>query len=653
MADPAAILDVLDDGILHIDAGWRVRYANEAAVALVRRPRSGLLGEDVWSLFPRLAGTGFAPVLRRAMASSTRARMTFDVPDRARGFSVAVHPRDGGLTLVFQEVTDASAREQRHREAADLEARLRRVAVAVAEGVEGDRVFDLIVQEVVTLADCQLSELFRYEEDDRFTVLAATGSHVIFGAGDSRTLTPGGTVARQRESRVPQVFEDLREQPGLTPRRVETGLLSLVLVPIVVEGRVWGSLSVSRDTVWPDAADFARRLKDFAELAALAVAGAEAKAALARRAMTDGLTSLFNSEALRARVRSEVARVARHGGHVCLASLDLDDFKQLNDRFGHEVGDAALKHVAAALREGARAEDMAARVGGDEFALLIVDSDRFEALTVVERIRLAVGHDAEAGVRVSAGISEWEPGLDADALFKRADDALYWAKSSGRDSVWIYDPEVVAGLGEEARLELVRRNQALAGLRALARASDAKDPTTREHSDRVADLAHRLALATGWPPARAALVREAGILHDVGKVGVPDAILLKPGPLTAEEYEQVKQHAALGADIVGDVLIPEQVTWIRSHHERLDGHGYPDGLTADDIPEGAAILAVADSWDAMTGARPYGRPLDPDAALAECRRVSGTQLRGDLVEQLATLVGRALEAGIVPRRPGA
>jgi putative nucleotidyltransferase with HDIG domain len=185
-----------------------------------------------------------------------------------------------------------------------------------------------------------------------------------------------------------------------------------------------------------------------------------------------------------------------------------------------------------------------------------------------------------------------------------------------------------------------RRNQrqAIAGLRALAHAIDAKDPITRQHSDRVAQLASAIARRLGWSDEQTLLLHEAALLHDVGKIGIPDSILLKPGRLSAQEYERVKLHAPLGATIVEGMLSSDQTAWIRWHHERPDGHGYPDGLTDPEIPEGAAIIALADTWDVMTISRPYSPPMDPTDALQECRQLAGRQFRAVLVDVLADIV---------------
>ena len=199
----------------------------------------------------------------------------------------------------------------------------------------------------------------------------------------------------------------------------------------------------------------------------------------------------------------------------------------------------------------------------------------------------------------------------------------------------------IANAAEFERLGLEsRRNQrqAIAGLQALARAIDAKDPITRQHSDRVAQLACAIARRLDWRQEQTRLLHEAALLHDVGKIGVPDSILLKADRLTSEEYARVKEHAALGATIVEDVLTPEQVGWIRWHHERPDGCGYPDALTDGEIPEGAAVVALADTWDVMTISRPYRPPMNPTDALNECRQLGGHQFRASLVHILADIV---------------
>lgn len=169
------------------------------------------------------------------------------------------------------------------------------------------------------------------------------------------------------------------------------------------------------------------------------------------------------------------------------------------------------------------------------------------------------------------------------------------------------------------------RWQGLIALRRTARAIDSLDPSTVGHSERVADIAAEMAGELGWIRRRIEDLHEAGVVHDVGKASVPESVLLTPGTLTPTEFEIVKAHASVGADAVAHVLSRRQVGWIRHHHERWDGRGYPDRLSEEEIPDGAAILCLADSWDAMTHRSWSGDPLTREEALEECRNESGRQ----------------------------
>jgi putative nucleotidyltransferase with HDIG domain len=208
-------------------------------------------------------------------------------------------------------------------------------------------------------------------------------------------------------------------------------------------------------------------------------------------------------------------------------------------------------------------------------------------------------------------------------------------------------PTPPGDVSSNPQLDLLRW-QGLVQLRALGRRIDALDPTTTGHSERVALLAARLAVELGWPGSGVRQLREAALVHDVGKVAVPQEVLLTPGGLTFEQYEIVKAHAAIGAEIVAPVLSPRQASWVRHHHERWDGRGYPDGIAGEDIPAGAAVLALADAWDAMRRRAWTGRPLGVAEAMEECRREAGGQFAPWAVDALAAVVGA--EAPLPPVR---
>ena len=206
-----------------------------------------------------------------------------------------------------------------------------------------------------------------------------------------------------------------------------------------------------------------------------------------------------------------------------------------------------------------------------------------------------------------------------------ADGALYAAKSQGRDTIVVYSPDTVYEFSDSDRVDRMERMQSLAAIRSLAHSIDARDSPDGKHSERVAAFVRRLAEEAGWSPARVALLAEAAQIHDVGKICVPQEVLAKPTSLTPEEYDLVKAHAAAGAEMARDALNEEQVAWIGQHHERFDGGGYPKGLKGDQILDGAGLLALADSWDAMTTERVYSAAKPAREALAECLSLAGSQ----------------------------
>jgi diguanylate cyclase (GGDEF)-like protein len=355
-------------------------------------------------------------------------------------------------------------------------------------------------------------------------------------------------------------------------------------------------------------------------------------------AETDGLTGLVNHRVFQERLLSEVTRAQRYKRPLSLAMVDVDGFKQLNDAFGHQVGDEVLSTVARHLAASVRAHDTVARIGGDEFALLLPDTDAAAASVVAERVhdrlRRGKSHPGTT-ITLSTGLCDLEYASSADELIRFADGALFWTKGHGRNAICRYTPDLVEDLSAEQRGDRLLRIKALAGFRSLARAIDAKDHSTLLHSERVASLAGRLAEALDWKPDRVNTLREVALIHDVGKIGVPTEMLLKPGRLTASEYETVKTHAVLGAQIAGDVLDEEQIAWLRGHHENHDGSGYPDGIVGA-VPDGAAIIRVADSWDVMTSVRSYSPAMTTTEAIAECQRCAGIEYHPAVVAALTS-----------------
>jgi diguanylate cyclase (GGDEF)-like protein len=512
---------------------------------------------------------------------------------------------------------------------------LQRVATAVARERPREEVYALVAVEAARLLDASAAGVMQYVSDDECLVAGSWSDGSVRYDPGSRIPVRGDTEQLRHTGETVRVDEYAPDTPTYA-----MGYRAGVLAPVWVNGALWGMLAAVKNVPHTLSKDADERLSAFADLLGTAIANTEDRAALARQASSDPLTGLANHRTFHERLRNEVRRAQRHGRPLTLAVLDVDNFKHVNDVAGHEAGDRVLADVAERLGSIGRAEDVLARIGGDEFAILLPETDRMQALAALERARYVVAarpFENIGHMTISAGICDLESAADADAMFRLADGALYWSKAHGRDVVWIYDPETVRELSAEERAEHLERSAGLRGLRALARAIDAKDPMTRRHSERVAALVTELAKVSGWDAERINRLNEAALVHDVGKIGVPDAVLTKSGPLNAEEHELIKQHAALSSQIVAEVLDEEQTAWVAGHHERPDGRGYPLGLTADEIPTGAALLAVADAWDVMTVSRPYSVPKSPEEALAECRDLAGEQFIPAAIEALLVL----------------
>jgi diguanylate cyclase (GGDEF)-like protein len=344
-----------------------------------------------------------------------------------------------------------------------------------------------------------------------------------------------------------------------------------------------------------------------------------------RLALTDPLTGLGNHRHFHERLARELEHALRHGRSLAICLVDVDDFKRINDRFGHPTGDRVLSLVAARLRQTGEAF----RLGGDEFALLLPGYGEPEAQTAAESIinRIAALDLEQTGpVTVSAGIVlAPRHGRDRDELLNLVDGALYWAKEYGKNQARSYRPDVVE-LAELKRL--ASGGDRAARLRAaasLARAVDARDAYTGFHSQRVAQLAVRIASRLGLDREQVELTRLAASLHDLGKLALPEELLRKPGPLTDPERLILERHPQIGFRMLDSLGIDPVADWVLHHHERWDGGGYPDRLAGEDIPLGARIIFVADAYDAMTSNRLYRPRRSPEAALAELLACAGTQ----------------------------
>jgi diguanylate cyclase (GGDEF)-like protein len=354
-------------------------------------------------------------------------------------------------------------------------------------------------------------------------------------------------------------------------------------------------------------------------------------ARLADAAREDPVTGLRNRRGFDEAFDLEVERARRTGQSVALVLGDLDHFKQVNDRFGHPRGDEVLRRTAEILRSTNRRIDLPARVGGEEFAVLLPDSDERGAHVAAERMRRAI-REAFAGdqqpLTISFGIASFPAhGDNTDDVMESADQAMYTAKEIGRDCSVIFSPQSADSVSGHARRRRARGEARLASLLTLAESLD-----SHEHAATVGRYAREIGRHLGYPADGLENLMLAGILHDVGKVGIPSSIVMKPGPLTPAEWQEMRKHAEIGASMLGGVNLPQIAEWVRDHHERPDGLGYPRGLSGQEIPLEARILAVADAYEAMTHDRVYRPALGPSAARRELEQGAGSQFDDEVVD---------------------
>jgi diguanylate cyclase (GGDEF)-like protein/putative nucleotidyltransferase with HDIG domain len=346
-------------------------------------------------------------------------------------------------------------------------------------------------------------------------------------------------------------------------------------------------------------------------------------------ARTDPLTGLSNRRGFRELLDLELERSRRGGSELTVLAGDLDHFKEVNDRCGHQVGDAALRRVARVLKEHKRQIDFAARVGGEEFALILPDTPQNDAFVLAERLRCALRDEFaqdSVPITISFGLAAHpEHAQTAASLLRAAEEALYAAKGSGRDRTVLHSPLLGEGDRIGGELRDVEAERFIAVMLDLAETVDLRFSGSARHSETVGRYAEMMARELGFSEQRIGRVRLAGMLHDIGKVGVPDSILQKPAKLTPDELATIRRHPELGAQILEHPGFADVRAWVGAHHERPDGRGYPLGLSGEEIPLEARILAVADAYEAMTSDRAYRPSIGQAAACAELRRCAPGQ----------------------------
>ena len=422
-----------------------------------------------------------------------------------------------------------------------------------------------------------------------------------------------------------------------------------LLVPFKYRDRLSGILvlgpKLSTEEYTKDDID---SLMVLARQASTAIENARLYAQSQELAIKDGITGFYNHSFFQERTREEVEQAKTFNVPLSLVMINIDLFHIYNEIHGHAEGDKALAEMAKVIHSISRETDLLFRYSGDEFAMLAPRTESSEAFTIAEKIRRAVeshhfpGLISDKGaLTISIGISCYpEHVADAETLASCAELALLESKRKGRNAVSVYTP-VASTVTSAAVLSKASQLSYVSTILTLAAALDAKDPYTYGHSQKVAQYAVLLGEAIGIDPERLSALRTAALLHDIGKIGISDSLLLKQQRFNDDERKEIQKHSTLAASILKHIpSLSNLLPHIVHHHERFDGTGYPDGIKGKDITLESRILAIADSYDAMTSLRPYRPALKLREAIAELHKCAGSQFDPELVKVFCEIIGQ-------------
>jgi len=389
---------------------------------------------------------------------------------------------------------------------------------------------------------------------------------------------------------------------------------------------------------------------------------------------TDNLTLLYNHRGFQEQLSDELSRAITSKQPLSVIMLDICNITRINREMGHAKGDEVIRLVSENIRKNVREGDIAARYGGDEIAIILPNTDVEQAKYIAEYITYALSCfyiDDVGPVKVSVGISSYpQCANDKEKLLILAEQAMYISKAKGYkdgmsaiissadfnfwDDIALKSYAEVVGkrhaqLGVNFEDELLAKfnadhktmptNRIFEIATSLAGAIDAKDPYTKDHSASVSRYAEALARAINLPETEVERIKLGALLHDVGKIGIPENVLQKQGPLSDEEWEIMKHHPTIGAEkvLMPNPALQDLIPIVKYHHERIDGKGYPYGLKNNEIPLGAKIVSIADTYHALTSDRPYRKGLSMYKAVAILEEGVGTQWDADLVRTFISI----------------
>jgi diguanylate cyclase (GGDEF)-like protein/putative nucleotidyltransferase with HDIG domain len=550
----------------------------------------------------------------------------------------------GLMEFITNQVAASMEKEYSHEQLREQEEEMtlvNRLTAIITSSMSIQMIFEGFAQELKQVVDIDWASIALVDGDELYFVALSSTIGSAWQLDERIPLEGTATELVYRERQV--VYEaDLKRYHRFWTgaHHLQQGIRSIVYLPLTVTDRSIGSLMLASRK--PDAYSDRqiRLLEKVALQIAAPVENAQLYAQVEQKSRIDELTGLFNRRHFEERLKEEIARHSRYGDVFSIFMLDLDNFKTYNDVYGHPAGDILLSQIGKIIKRSVRDADQAFRYGGDEFVVILPQTSRDDAYVVAERVREQLVEEVKKealNVTCSIGLASYPAdGVIAGELVAGADTALYYAKWTGGNRIYLSSKISSEPVDDGG---LYGKRNGLSAVYALVSVVEARDPYVYGHSRKVNTYAVALAEAIGLSPDDVSRVSTAALLHDIGKVGISDKVLNKKGKLNEEDWEAIKAHPRLGANIVGNIpnLAP-CVSSILHHHERWDGGGYPEGLKGEEIPIEARILAIADTFEAMTSARPYRSAFSREEVVQELKKGAGTQFDPKLVEVFIDLI---------------
>jgi diguanylate cyclase (GGDEF)-like protein len=542
------------------------------------------------------------------------------------------------------------------------EALINRVSEEIKQSLkEADEILETLVEALREHLDLSLTVVSLYDsEEQKFTKSKVRSDGTLgqdFDAPGFSEQLFNATLAQLKEDS--NLFLTAADISNALGGMVVDPVKSATLIPLIHAGNFKAALCmVSCERQRPYGEKDMKMVSDLADRVAVVISHAELFAQVERQAVTDPMTGLYNRRYFNEQLSKEIDRYQRFGRPFSYIIIDLDFLKKINDTLGHQFGDAAIKHIANVLKKKVRDVDTAARYGGEEFVLLLPETDVKAARLAGERFCTAIRETPVEGIGVitaSVGVSTFPlDAADRDKLTEMADQALYLAKHRGRNQVCSVSEDLVPSLeqrgaealevqqhaigakaGEMASIDmkLIAEHGILGIMGAIIKIIEARDAYGKDRSPRAAELATKLAQALHLSKDHQTIISLSAILHNIGKINLPEELLQKKGPLTEDERKLIEQSPTLGAKILEPAKHLHRVaTVIEAYQEHYDGSGYPKKLKGEEIPLESRIICLIESYLAMTSDRPYRKALSHDEAVQQLKEGAGKQYDPRLVK---------------------